>query len=144
MADVAQTPAYQDGRIRGFSLFTTFDRTDSSWGSFHTAQPEMNQIASMIAAEWKPGTKPLEPPAKRVRLTSATNIRLSPHYTGAIGAANKLFTLPAGSEFAHLGTASGDSFRGSVQWYVVSLDVDWLNGGEAIEAYLHSELAEVI
>jgi hypothetical protein len=65
--DVAKTAAYQEGRIRGFSLFTTFDQSAPDWGSFHTQQPEMNQLASMIAAEWKPGTKP-EPPPINVEL----------------------------------------------------------------------------
>jgi hypothetical protein len=145
--DVAKTPAYQEGRIKGFSLFTTFDKSDSSWGSFHTAQPELNMLADMIRVEWKPGTKPPEPPKpqpKRVRLTANTNIRLSPQYTGAAGAHNKLFTSPAGSEFVYRGETQGDSFRGSSLWYVIELDGGYLNGSAPVIAYCHSQLAELV
>ena len=55
--DVAETDAYKDGRIKGFSLFTTNTLNDIQWGSFHTQQPEMNKLARMIAANWNPGTK---------------------------------------------------------------------------------------
>lgn len=58
--DVAQTPAYQEGRIRGFALFTT-GSPSSSWDSFETRQPELNELADMIQAEWQPGTTPPSP-----------------------------------------------------------------------------------
>lgn len=59
--DVAQTPAYREGRIRGFALFTT-GSPSSQWDSFETSQPELNELADMIRAEWHPGTSPPPPP----------------------------------------------------------------------------------
>ena len=61
LVDVAKTPAYKQGRIKGFSLFTTFTANDEKWGSFHTQQPEMNDLARMIAMNWEPGQEPVEP-----------------------------------------------------------------------------------
>jgi hypothetical protein len=61
---VQQTHAYQSGRIVGFALFTTNGNADQSWKSFETAQPELNDLADMIAVEWQPGEPepPPEPP----------------------------------------------------------------------------------
>jgi murein DD-endopeptidase MepM/ murein hydrolase activator NlpD len=52
--DVAQTPAYAEGRVKGFALFTTGG--GDQWSSFETGQPEMNLLADMITQEWRPGT----------------------------------------------------------------------------------------
>lgn len=58
--DVAQTPAYQEGRIKGFALFTTGG--GARWAGFETSQPELNELADMIRIEWHPGTAPPPPP----------------------------------------------------------------------------------
>jgi hypothetical protein len=58
--DTQQTPAYQEGRLKGFALFTT-GRTSGTWDKFWTEQPELNLLAEMINQEWKPG-KVVEPP----------------------------------------------------------------------------------
>lgn len=57
--DVAQTEAYKQNRIRGFALFTTFAPNDQKWGTFHTAQPELNKLAKMVREEWKPMNEPV-------------------------------------------------------------------------------------
>lgn len=62
MRDVAKTAAYKQGRIKGFSLFTTFSPNDGSWGSFHTEQPTMNKLAKAIAEEWNPGDEEITLP----------------------------------------------------------------------------------
>jgi GH25 family lysozyme M1 (1,4-beta-N-acetylmuramidase) len=59
--NVKSTPAYQEGRIKGFHFFTT--PGDSPWQLFKFQQPEMNIIADWIKANWKPGSAPLPPPA---------------------------------------------------------------------------------
>jgi hypothetical protein len=62
--DVQATPAYAQGRIVGFNLFTT-GRTDPKWQSFWTEQPELNDLADMVALEWHPGggsVPPIPPP----------------------------------------------------------------------------------
>ena len=65
--DVQQTPAYQEGRIKGFALFTTGG--GSQWEGFETAQPELNELADMINVEWKPGTAPPPPPLATAQLS---------------------------------------------------------------------------
>ena len=56
--DVKQTAAYKEGRIIGpVALFTT-GRQSSTWASYWTEQPELNALADMFRAEWKPGTPP--------------------------------------------------------------------------------------
>lgn len=58
--DIADTPAYQEGRVIGpVALFTT---GGDGWASFETQQPELNALADMIRAEWKPGTVVTPPP----------------------------------------------------------------------------------
>jgi len=54
------TPAYQEGRIRGFHLFTT--PGNAPWQMFKFQQPEMNTIADWVKANWKPGTIVIPPP----------------------------------------------------------------------------------
>lgn len=83
MADVAQTPAYKEGRVRGFSLFTTFHPADNQWGSFHTGQPEMNELATMIAKYWKPGTAP--PPPTNTFKSKAWTVTVNMQKTGQDG-----------------------------------------------------------
>jgi hypothetical protein len=51
MRDVKETPAYKEGRVYGFGLFTT-GRTGDVWKHFWTEQPELNMIADMVAEEW--------------------------------------------------------------------------------------------
>ena len=54
--DIAETPAYKEGRVVGpVALFTT-GRTQPIWGSFWTEQPELNALADMFRTEWEPGT----------------------------------------------------------------------------------------
>jgi len=60
--DVKQTAAYKEGRIIGpVALFTT-GRQSPSWESYWTEQPELNALADMFRAEWKPGTVTPPPP----------------------------------------------------------------------------------
>ena len=59
--DCATTPAYQEGRLRGFALFTT-GRAGPVWSGFWTEQPELNALADMVAQEWEPGSSPPPPP----------------------------------------------------------------------------------
>ena len=64
--DVKQTAAYKEGRIIGpVALFTT-GRQSASWSSYWTEQPELNALADMFRAEWKPGTvtPPTNPPRR--------------------------------------------------------------------------------
>lgn len=56
--DVQQTPAYREGRIKGFALFTTGG--GDRWKGFETEQPELNELADMINVEWQPGSSPPE------------------------------------------------------------------------------------
>ena len=58
--DVKLTAAYAEDRILGFTLFTSGG--GSKWKRYETRQPEMSMLATMIADEWKPGTKPPPPP----------------------------------------------------------------------------------
>lgn len=57
LQDVKQTPAYAEGRIKGFALFTT-GRTHDKWKGYWTEQPELDQLALMISQEWHPGQRP--------------------------------------------------------------------------------------
>ncbi len=53
--DVQGTSAYQEGRLYGFALYTT-GRAGTTWKNYWTEQPELNELADMIAQEWAPGT----------------------------------------------------------------------------------------
>jgi hypothetical protein len=59
--DVKTTNAYRNGRLYGFALFTS-GRAGDVWKGYWTEQPELNMLADMVAAEWKPGTAPPPPP----------------------------------------------------------------------------------
>jgi murein DD-endopeptidase MepM/ murein hydrolase activator NlpD len=59
--ELKSTPAYQEGRIYGFSLFTTGE-TSGTWYLYYTEQPELNMLADMIREEWQPGSSPPPPP----------------------------------------------------------------------------------
>ncbi len=59
--DCATTPAYREGRLHGFCLFTT-GRAGTTWRGYWTEQPELNALADMVAQEWQPGTSPPPPP----------------------------------------------------------------------------------
>jgi murein DD-endopeptidase MepM/ murein hydrolase activator NlpD len=61
--DVVMTPAFQDGRIYGFALFTTVRPNSGRFSSYRTTQPELNLLADMIRQEWKsPSPKPQPAP----------------------------------------------------------------------------------
>jgi hypothetical protein len=60
LRDVQQTPAYQEGRIYGFALFTTGG--GDVWSDFETGVDEMIPLADMFSEEWQPGTQPPPPP----------------------------------------------------------------------------------
>lgn len=49
--DVKTTPAFQNGRVLGFCLFTT-GRAGDTWKFFWTEQPELNALARMVGEEW--------------------------------------------------------------------------------------------
>lgn len=54
--DVQKTAAYKEGRIIGpVAIFTT-GSSGGQWATYETRQPELNALADMIKAEWKPGT----------------------------------------------------------------------------------------
>ena len=60
--DVQTTPAYAEGRIKGFALFTTDLPNDSAqWSSYLTNVNELNHLVDMTAVEWKPGQPVIEP-----------------------------------------------------------------------------------
>jgi hypothetical protein len=59
--DCKTTPAYQEGRLHGFALFTT-GRAGNVWKGFWTEQPELNALADMVAQEWQPVAQPPPPP----------------------------------------------------------------------------------
>lgn len=61
--DVQQTPAYAEGRIKGWATYTV-GRVDTVWKHYWTEQPELNMLASMYKQEWHPGTPtpPVDPP----------------------------------------------------------------------------------
>ena len=59
--DVKTTAAYKENRIYGFALFTT-GRAGTTWRSYWTEQPELNQLATMIAEEWTQSPNPPPPP----------------------------------------------------------------------------------
>jgi hypothetical protein len=61
IGEIKATPAYQEGRVQGFALFTT-GRTSGVWHMYYTEQPEMNMMADMVAQEWKPVSSPPPPP----------------------------------------------------------------------------------
>lgn len=55
--DVRGTPAFREGRIGGVHLFTT--PGSSPWQTFAFRQPELDDVATLIAAKW---TAPEPPP----------------------------------------------------------------------------------
>jgi len=61
--DVRLTPAYKEGRVKGFNLFTT-GRASDTWKHFWTEQPELNMLAEMVAHEWFTPEPPIEPPVE--------------------------------------------------------------------------------
>lgn len=75
--DVQQTPAYQEGRIAGFALFTTGRVTDT-WQHYWTELPELNMLADMFMQEWHPGTyvppDPPDPPEYEVPYVVVVNL----------------------------------------------------------------------
>jgi hypothetical protein len=60
--DMQQTPAYQEGRLRGFNLFTSGG--GDKWKLYEIDQTGglMDELATMISLEWKPGTYTPPPP----------------------------------------------------------------------------------
>lgn len=58
--EIKQTVPYQEGRVKGFHLFTTGG--GQKWNEYETRQPEMSRLADMIAVEWTPAVKPPDPP----------------------------------------------------------------------------------
>lgn len=56
--EIRTTPAFAEGRILGFSLFTTGGTPEWKW--YETKQPEMDALSAMIAQEW---VAPPPPPA---------------------------------------------------------------------------------
>jgi hypothetical protein len=62
ISEMSQTPAYQEGRILGFNLFTTGGT--SEWKYYETQQPEMGYLANMINQEWNPGEEPMPEPRR--------------------------------------------------------------------------------
>ena len=80
--DVKQTAAYKEGRIIGpVALFTT-GRQSASWSTYWTEQPELNALADMFRAEWKPGA--VIPPSTPLPITplSQRDPRWSSHIMG--------------------------------------------------------------
>ena len=61
--DVKATPAYREGRVLGFNLFTTGG--GQTWRFYETSQPEMDALADMIREEWIPVTIPTPPPPEQ-------------------------------------------------------------------------------
>lgn len=59
--DMRGTAAYQEGRIKGFCLFTT-GSPSSQWKSYETSQPELNTLADMLRQEWTQSEPPPPPP----------------------------------------------------------------------------------
>jgi len=59
--DVQTTPAYAEGRIKGFGLFTMDTPNDGRFASYQTNVYELNHMVDMLAVEWKPGTPVVEP-----------------------------------------------------------------------------------
>lgn len=57
--DLRETPAFKEGRLHGFALFTT-GRTSDSWRHFWTEQPELNLLADALMATWYPVPGPNE------------------------------------------------------------------------------------
>ena len=62
--DVRTTPAYAEGRIRGFALFTMNRASGGAFGSYKTNVAQLNHLADMFVVEWKPGT-PVDPEPDR-------------------------------------------------------------------------------
>ena len=58
--DLAQTDAYQEGRLLGFTPFTTGPTPE--WTSFRTDKTALIKLRDMYAVEWKPGTVPQPTP----------------------------------------------------------------------------------
>jgi hypothetical protein len=61
IGEIKGTPAYQEGRVKGFALFTS-GRTSGVWELYYTEQPELNMLADMVAQEWQPVSSPPPPP----------------------------------------------------------------------------------
>lgn len=58
--EIKSTPAYREGRVKGFALFTTGGTME--WRYYETLQPEMDQIAQMVRQEWTPPAPVIAPP----------------------------------------------------------------------------------
>jgi len=58
--DVQLTPAYKEGRIWGFNIFTTGG--GDQWKTFETTARELDALAQMYHEVWHPGTAPPPPP----------------------------------------------------------------------------------
>jgi len=95
IGDVAYTPAYKQGRIKGFAMFTSGG--GSQWDEFEIKQPEMDALSSMFSVEWKPGSE--EP------MTNATGIDVS-HWQGDIDWAK---AKSKGVSFAFIKATEGTS-----------------------------------
>jgi hypothetical protein len=88
--DVMKTNAAKQDRIRGFGLFTTFAPNDQKWGTFHTEQPELNDLARMVREEWHPGddpviNPPIDPPVDDEFEQKAWEVTVEKQVTGQGG-----------------------------------------------------------
>jgi murein DD-endopeptidase MepM/ murein hydrolase activator NlpD len=61
LRDVQTTPAYAEGRIKGFGIFTMDTPDDEQFASYQTGVYELDHLVDMLAVEWKPG-QPVVPP----------------------------------------------------------------------------------
>lgn len=96
--EMKATPAYREGRIKGFALFTT-GRTSGNWDSYYTEQPELDMLAAMIREEWTPvvapPTEPDPPTPERVidyvdELPDNTASAYYPYDTRPLGVIDKV------------------------------------------------------
>ena len=113
--DLAQTNAYQEGRILGFTPFTTGPTPE--WASFRTDQPVMNWLRDMYAVEWKPG-QPIPIPPAPVPPTPAPLPAYATVVTG-IGYLNLR------AEPGIMGADVGDLHPGGGPLEIIERDGDW-------------------
>ena len=67
MKDVQTTPAYQEGRIVGYHLFTV--PGGGQWAHFAHDLGDLNSQVDVIIREWKPGTVVTPPPSNPLPIT---------------------------------------------------------------------------
>lgn len=112
IGEIQRTPAYAEGRLKGFALFTT-GPDHVGWPYYQTRFPELDALSAMVAQEWDPGNEPTpEPGGTTLIVNRRFNLRNKPSFDNSL-----LYTMSVGTVLEYDGVVNGVEWSGSNQWY---------------------------